>query len=270
MAHESKKERSMRNANLYEWPPPYCIHPYLHIHLSALKPGGYLPNGENCVGLVMQMEEKALDNVQWGSWPTLLKKSCLELCAVNCQLKQPECDSTMLFNAPTICGSVNEKFDIPQSSEMQLSSPSAKCIVVTRCLWEYLKVVGHECQGGQISEFTRPMQWPSAPYGRIWVHQRQAGERRRQAWEWQQHAWEHQRKAKQWREQAWGHFEAHQSSLGKTSCSVGILPVRREVIANTYHSIIGNTHVFSLYCHLYIYVSIYIWYIWTGCRWWLR
>jgi len=45
--------------------------------------------------------------------------------------------------------------------------------------------------------------------------------------------------------------------------------VRLEIIATTYHSTIVKTHVFSLYSHLCIYVSIklpiYTRWIWTGC-----
>jgi hypothetical protein len=46
--------------------------------------------------------------------------------------------------------------------------------------------------------------------------------------------------------------------------------VRLEIIATTYRSTMFKTHVFSLYSHLYIYVSIYIRYIWTGWRRWFR
>jgi hypothetical protein len=59
-----------------------------------------------------------------------------------------------------------------------------------------------------------------------------------------------------------------QISLGITA--LGTLLVRLEIIATTYHSTIFKTHVFSLYSHLCIYVSIYIRYIWTGCMRGLR
>jgi len=61
--------------------------------------------------------------------------------------------------------------------------PSAKCILVTGSLWECLKVVGPESQGGQILEFTGPMQWPSGAPGSTWERRRQVWERRPQAWE---------------------------------------------------------------------------------------
>jgi len=44
---------------------------------------------------------------------------------------------------------------------------------------------------------------------------------------------------------------------GKTS-SLGTLLVRLEIIATTYRSTIFKTHVFSLYSHLCIYVSMYL------------
>jgi len=52
--------------------------------------------------------------------------------------------------------------------------------------------------------------------------------------------------------------------------SLGTLQVRLEIITTTYHSKIFKTHVFSSYSDLCIHVSIYIRYIRTGCRRWLR
>jgi hypothetical protein len=46
-----------------------------------------------------------------------------------------------------------------------------------------------------------------------------------------------------------------QSSLGKTTSSLGTLLVRLEIIATTYRSTIFKTHVFSLYSHLSIYIA---------------
>jgi len=57
-----------------------------------------------------------------------------------------------------------------------LRTASAKCNYVTGSLWECLRVVGPEFQGGQIPELTGPMQWPSGAPG-------STSERRRQAWE---------------------------------------------------------------------------------------
>jgi hypothetical protein len=63
------------------------------------------------------------------------------------------------------------------------------------------------------------------------------------------------------------HLWAPGSSLGKTS-SLGMLLVRLEIIATTYHWTIFKTYAFSLYCHLCIYASIKLpintRYIWTG------
>jgi len=57
---------------------------------------------------------------------------------------------------------------------------------------------------------------------------------------------------------------------GKNNIFFGNAAVRLEIIATTYRSTIVKTHVFSLYSHLCIYVSIklpiYTRYIWTGCR----
>ena len=45
---------------------------------------------------------------------------------------------------------------------------SAKCNYVTGSLWECLRVVEPESQGGQIPEFTGPTQWPSGAPGSTW------------------------------------------------------------------------------------------------------
>jgi hypothetical protein len=44
----------------------------------------------------------------------------------------------------------------------------------------------------------------------------------------------------------------------KTTSSLGMLLVWLEIIARTYHSTIINTHVFSLYCHLCIYIATHL------------
>jgi hypothetical protein len=77
---------------------------------------------------------------------------------------------------------------------------SAKCILVTGSLWERLRVVGPEFQGGQIQEFTGPFQWPSDAHGITW-------ERRSQDWER--------------RPQAWKHMEAPVASLRAPTTSLG-------------------------------------------------
>jgi len=62
--------------------------------------------------------------------------------------------------------------------------------------------------------------------------------------------WERQR-------QAWKHLESLYSSLGKMT-SLGTLQVRLEIIATTYHATIFETHVFSLYSHLCIYIATHL------------
>jgi len=88
-------------------------------------------------------------------------------------------------------------------------------------------------------------------------------------WERRQQALEHQSHSCERRLQSWEHLESQQSSLGKTTF-LGRLLVRMEIIATTHRSTIFKTHVFSLYSHQCIYVSIqlpiYTGYIWTGCR----
>ena len=61
---------------------------------------------------------------------------------------------------------------------------SVKCHYVTGSLWQCLRVVGPESQGGRIPELTGPTLWPSSAPGSTW-------ERRRQDWECQLQAWEH-------------------------------------------------------------------------------
>jgi len=74
----------------------------------------------------------------------------------------------------------------------------------------------------------------------------------------------------------------HCRAVWENNFFLGMLLVLQEIIATTYSSLIFKTHVFSLYSHLYIYVSlnlfinesiklpIYTRYVYTGCRWWLR
>ena len=55
--------------------------------------------------------------------------------------------------------------------------------------------------------------------------------------------------------QAWKHLESLQSCLRRTT-SLGTVQVRLEIIATTYHcSTIFETHVFSLYSQLCIYIA---------------
>jgi len=57
------------------------------------------------------------------------------------------------------------------------------------------------------------------------------------------------------RRQVWEHLTSRESNLGKTSCSLGMLFVRLDIIATTYHSMIIKTHVFSWYPDLCIYIA---------------
>jgi len=57
------------------------------------------------------------------------------------------------------------------------------------------------------------------------------------------------------RQQLWEHLKCQLSSLGKTS--LRMLQVVLEILATTYHSTVVKTHVFRLYSHLCILVSIY-------------
>jgi len=59
---------------------------------------------------------------------------------------------------------------------------SAKCIIVTGSIWECQCIVGPESQGGQIPEFTAPMQCPLGVHGSTSQRCAQAWERRRQAY----------------------------------------------------------------------------------------
>jgi len=109
---------------------------------------------------------------------------------------------------------------------------------------------------------------------------------------------------KQWWQfwERWGHVRVHLQSLyfsfQNMSSPLVTLLVCLQIIATTHYSTIFKTHVFSLYSHLRIYVSIYLCiyifmylciyvsmylciyasiyvfiytrYIWTGCRWCCR
>jgi len=152
-----------------------------------------------------------------------------------------------------------------------MASTSANGISVTGSLWECLWVVGQESQGGQIPEFTGPMQWPSGAPGSACERRQQARVRRRQAGE---------------------HLGAPATSLGALTKCLGApttsLGAHRITVEQSWKDIIfsgdaagvpgdyshylsltiSKTHVFSLYSHLYIYASIYIRHLWTGCRRW--
>jgi len=89
-----------------------------------------------------------------------------------CCIDSDSCHTECIIRYPwwvTRCGKIKE-----------LEGTSAKCILVTGRLWECLRVVGPECQGGQIPEFTGAMQWPSGAPGSTWEGQPQAWECRPQ------------------------------------------------------------------------------------------
>jgi len=71
---------------------------------------------------------------------------------------------------------LTENYTIPMAQEMCRVAyippllSSATCILVTGSLWEYLRVVRPESQGGRIPEFTGLMKWPSGAPGSTWEH----------------------------------------------------------------------------------------------------
>jgi len=109
MLYKSLKARSMCNVNLHEWPPSCCIHPYVQLYNSALRPGAHGQNFQNCLWQVMEIEEKELDKARWGSWAILSKNQWMDLHVVNCQLEVPECDSAMSSIAHIMCVAVDQK-----------------------------------------------------------------------------------------------------------------------------------------------------------------
>jgi len=97
--------------------------------------------------------------------------------------------------------------------------------------WECLRVVGPESQGGQILEFTGPMQWPSGAPGSTWECQRQAWKRQPQAWE---------------------HLGAPVTCLGAPTTSLGapritVEPSAKNIIFGNAAGVPGN-HSYYLLC----------------------
>jgi len=70
--------------------------------------------------------------------------------------------------------------------------------------------------------------------------------------------WECRRQVWERRPQVGEHLESQYSSQGKKTYFLGSRLVRVEIIATTYRSMIFKTCVFSLYSHLCIYVSMYL------------
>jgi len=60
------------------------------------------------------------------------------------------------------------------------------------------------------------------------------------------------------RQQTWEHLKLLNSSLRKTSSLLGMLLVRFEIIATSYHSTIFRTPVFNVYSYPHIYESMYL------------
>jgi len=82
-------------------------------------------------------------------------------------------------------------------------------------------------------------------------------ERRWQVWErWRQDS-VRQRQALERRRQLWEPLESQYGSLVESS-SLGTLVIALEIIATTYCSTIFKTHVFSVYCHLCIYLATHL------------
>jgi len=78
---------------------------------------------------------------------------------------------------------------------------------------------------------------------------------RQQAWKRRQQVWERRQQVRERRQQDWEHLGAPRITVkqsGKMTSSLGMLLVRLEIIATTYHSTIFKTHVFGVYSHLSI------------------
>ena len=79
----------------------------------------------------------------------------------------------------------------------------------------------------------------------------QAWDCQQSVWEGRWQGWEHQRQVRE-------HQESLLSSLGTSTSSLGMLLVSQEIISTTYGSTIYETHVFSLYSHLWIYIAAHL------------
>jgi hypothetical protein len=73
MEYESWKERLMRKANQFVWPPLCCIHPQIQLHRSATTPALYGQHSWNCLSSIMEIEEKQLYKGKGESWAILMK-----------------------------------------------------------------------------------------------------------------------------------------------------------------------------------------------------
>ena len=136
--------------------------------------------------------------------------------------------------------------------------PSAKCNYVTGSLWECLRVVGPESQGGQIQALTRPTQRPSGAAGSAGYN---CARTRRLS--------DNQGSIRDCRQQSLGAPQISVEQSGKNNLFGNAAGVPG------YHSyylscMISKTYAFSLYSRLCTYVSIYTGYIWARCRRCLR
>jgi hypothetical protein len=96
--------------------------------------------------------------------------------------KLQACIDTYLYSFQDSGGCSREKARYLQKQKKRYI-PSAKCIYVTGSLWECLRVVGPESQGGQIPELTGPSQWRSGAPASTRECRQQAGGWWRQPWE---------------------------------------------------------------------------------------
>jgi len=77
MSYELWKEWFVCNTNLSVWQPSCCIHAFIQLSNSQLRPGVHGKECENRLSCVMEIEEKELDQDCWGC-RTLLNNIYLE------------------------------------------------------------------------------------------------------------------------------------------------------------------------------------------------
>ena len=73
MSFKSLKEESVLNTNQSEWPPSSCIHPYVQLHTTLLRPGARGWDIVNCLWYIMEIEQKDLDEERWGKQTILIE-----------------------------------------------------------------------------------------------------------------------------------------------------------------------------------------------------
>jgi hypothetical protein len=66
-------------------------------------------------------------------------------------------------------------------------------------------------------------------------------------------------------QQVWEHLQSQYSTLGITSFSVGTLLLCQDIIATTYHSMLFQIDVISLYSHLCTYIASHLHTVYLNC-----